>query len=256
MIKATSLKRYKNINHGFFTREGGKSSGKFASLNCGYGSGDRSNKVRANRAIAMDKLNLKYDDLNTAYQIHSNLAVVANERWSVNKRPKADAIVTNKVGLAIGVLTADCAPVLFADSVSGVIGVSHAGWRGALYGVLESCIDAMDSIGANRLNIEAVVGPCIQQKSYEVSNEFRQKFLQENSKNSRFFLRSSNRHSFYFNLSSYISNRLNKTNIKGVSMLPNDTYEEETKFYSYRRTTHKQEVEYGRSLSAIVLQAQ
>ena len=255
MIEASPLKEIMHIKHGFFTREGGKSTGVFGSLNCGYGSGDDPGQVRANRAIAMDQLGLKVDDLNTVLQEHSKNVVIVEDRWALHQRPKADALVTKKVRLAIGVLTADCAPVLFADSVSRVIGVSHAGWRGALGGVLEACVFAMEKIGATRSRIKAVVGPCIQQKSYEVGREFEDLFLSKDCLNAAYFMASGEGNKVYFNLPLYTLSRLKKLAIGNVSALPFDTYEDESRFFSFRRTTHREEKGFGRELSAIVLRS-
>jgi len=253
MIRAELLKSISSIRHGFFTREDGVSSGEFNSLNCGYGSGDAPEKVRKNRAIAISKLGLKKSKLNTVLQEHSNVVAVADKTWTIEARPRADAIVTKEVGLAIGVLTADCAPVLFVDDVSKVIGVCHAGWRGALSGVLEACVLEMETLGANRSSISTVVGPCIHQKSYEVGPEFKNEFVIRDKNNVMFFCSSTREGFFLFDLPGYICGRLDTLSLKKNSYLPFDTYELAHKFFSYRRSTHQGESNYGRGLSAIVL---
>jgi len=253
MITASELNARPEIKHGFFTRQGGVSDGLYHGLNCGYGSGDEAPLVDENRTRAMAMLGVCREDLNTVYQIHSPLAVIAEKPWSLDERPKADAIVTRQAGLAIGILTADCTPVLFADTSKGVIGAAHAGWKGAIGGVLASTVQAMESLGANRAHIIAAVGPCIHQESYEVGPEFRATFLEADGGNERFFIPSETVDHHLFDLPGYVLDALSKLGLKTVQNVSVDTYTDEDRFFSYRRATHREEADYGRGLSAIVL---
>ncbi len=253
MITSETLAGTGSIQHGFFTRRGGVSSGVLSSLNCGFGSNDTPENVAENRNRAMAKINCSADTLNTVYQIHSPDVVVADKAWTRDDRPKADAIITNVKNLAIGILTADCTPVLFADLETGIIGAAHAGWKGALGGVLENCVGAMESIGAKRSQITAVIGPCIHQKSYEVGPEFKSTFLDHAATNVQFFKSSERDQHSLFDLPGFVSSRLKSLNIAEVDDVAIDTYADKDRFYSYRRTTHLNEQDYGRGLSAIVL---
>jgi YfiH family protein len=253
MITASKLDAHVKLKHGFFTRLGGVSSGVYKGLNCGYGSGDDNSNIDQNRAIAMAKLGISSENLNTIYQVHSANVVVAQAAWSLDDRPKADAIVTNRPGLAIGIVTADCTPVLFADPKTGVIGAAHAGWKGALSGVLSKTVDQMEQLGADRNQIVAAVGPCIHQGSYEVGPEFVDKFLTKDAQNSQFFIPSSQNNHHLFDLPGFIFNKLSVLGLSVVQSVSEDTYADETKFYSYRRATHAKEADYGRCLSAIIL---
>jgi len=241
------------IKHGFFTRQGGVSSGVLSSLNCGYGSTDSSENVTENRNRAMAKIACTADHLNTVYQVHSPDVAVADGPWSLDDRPKADAIVTRQKNLAIGILTADCTPVLFADPENGVIGAAHAGWKGALGGVLENCVRVMVEKGADRNRISAAVGPCIHQKSYEVGPEFHQSFVAAMASNEQFFEPSKRDQHFQFDLPGYVRSLLEKLDLQQIDDVGVDTYCDKERFFSYRRTTHQHETEYGRGLSAIIL---
>jgi polyphenol oxidase len=249
MIEAEELKRDRAIRHGFFTRKGGHSSALFASLNCGYGSGDDKPTVAKNRGVVSASLGV--DHLLTAWQWHSADAIAANDPWDVQTPPKADAIVTATPGLAIGILTADCAPVLFADSSAGVIGAAHAGWKGALGGVTDATIEAMEKLGARRERIAAVIGPTISQDSYEVGPDFRERF--EESSASPYFKPSTRKSHYMFDLPGYLSSRLKAQHLASVSNLSFCTYRDEERFFSYRRATHRSEQHYGRQISAIAL---
>ena len=253
MIIASELDTHLKLKHGFFTREGGVSSGVYEGLNCGYGSGDDNTNIDQNRSIAMAKLGINRQNLNTIHQIHSTNVVVAKVSWALDDRPKADAIVTDKPGLAIGIMTADCTPVLFADPEAGVIGAAHAGWRGAFGGVLLGTIEKMEQLGADRSQIIAAVGPCIHQASYEVGPEFTDQFLTKNPQNSRFFIPSSQDNHHLFDLPGFVLSKLSVLGLSVVQSVSEDTYADETKFYSYRRATHTKEADYGRCLSAIIL---
>ncbi len=253
MITASKLQSCPTIRHGFFTRRDGVSSGVFAGLNCGYGSGDEARNIDQNRAIAMAKLGLKRQDLNTIYQVHSPDVVVADGPWLRHERPRADGIVTNRSGLAIGVMSADCTPVLFADHRARIIGAAHAGWKGALHGVLSNTINKMEELGGDRRHITAAVGPCIHQPSYEVGLEFRTTFVNENKDFAGYFLPSETPDHYLFDLPKFVVDRLEALGLGSVESVSVDTYANEDQFYSYRRTTHRKEADYGRGLSAIVI---
>ncbi len=225
-----------NARHGFFGRTDGVSTGIFASLNCGPGSGDDRAAVTENRRRVSEALG---GPLLTLYQIHSAEAVVVTEPWA--QGPQADAMATNVPGLALGILTADCAPVLFADSEAGVIGAAHAGWKGALGGVTDAAIAAMEGLGAKRSRIAAAIGPCISQANYETGPEFRARF------DARYF------DGRQFDLEAYVADRLASAGIATVARLSTCTYAREDEFFSYRRATHRGEKDYGRQISAIVL---
>jgi polyphenol oxidase len=253
MLQATSLATLPRIRHAFFTRSGGVSQGVYASLNGGVGSNDGPEKVAENRARMAAALGVKPDRLLTAYQIHSPDVVVADEPWTREDRPHADAIVTRVPRLAIGVSTADCGPVLFADSEAGVIGAAHAGWRGALTGVIEATVAAMERLGADRGRIAAALGPTIRQPNYEVGPEFVERFLAADSGNSRFFLPSHRHGHSMFDLAGYISERLGRAGVAQFEDLGLCTYAEPERFFSYRRTTQSGEPDYGRHVNAIAL---
>lgn len=253
MITSSKFDKILTLKHAFFTREDGISSGVFSGLNCGYGSGDETANVDKNRDIAMAKLGLGRDQLNTLYQIHSTEVAVADRQWSLQNRPKADGLVANRPGIAIGIMTADCTPVLFADPKAGVIGAAHAGWKGAIGGVLPNTVQKMEDLGADRAHIIAVVGPCIHQASYEVGPEFRAQFIKENLTNDRYFVPSSKAGHALFDLPQFVLDKLANLGLSAVQNASVDTYVNETQFYSYRRATHRAEEDYGRGLSAIVL---
>jgi polyphenol oxidase len=253
VITLGALNDVTGVRHGFFTREGGVSTGLYASLNCGYGSGDAPAAVAENRTRAMRRLGAHADRLVTAYQIHSPTCVVVEEPWAREDAPQADAMVTTVPGLALGILTADCAPVLLADPSSGVIGAAHAGWKGALGGVIDGVVKAMTGFGARPADIVAAVGPCIAQRSYEVGPEFPLPFLDDDPAAADYFAVSPRPGHHRFDLSSYVVHRLHRAGVRTVQRSPNDTATEEERFFSYRRATLRGEKEYGRGLSAIVL---
>ncbi len=239
------------LRHAFFTRVGGLSEGRYASLNCGLGSADAPERIAANRTRAMAQLGLPAAALMTARQVHSPRAVIVAEDWGA-ERPEADGLATRTRGLSLGILTADCAPVLFADVEAGVIGAAHAGWRGALAGIAQSAIAAMETLGARRERIVAVLGPTISQEKYEVGAEVRGAFLGQDSDNARFFLPSATTGRFMFDLPRYIVAQLSEEGV-AASALHLCTYADAARFFSYRRTTHRGEADYGRLLSAIML---
>jgi YfiH family protein len=241
------------IRHGFFTRDGGVSGGIFASLNCGFGSGDDESNVAENRRRVAQALGQPPDRLVTSYQFHSAEAVAVERPWRRDDRPRADAMATRTPGIALGILTADCAPVLFADPDAGVIGAAHAGWRGALGGVLEATVRAMVTLGAARERIAAGIGPCIGGASYEVGAEFPAPFLAEDPGNAAFFVAAPRAGHFLFDLAGYAARRLERLGIARIARTGGDTAAEPDRFFSYRRACLRKETDYGRALSAICL---
>ncbi|MCX7558875.1 peptidoglycan editing factor PgeF [Sulfitobacter sp. F26204] len=238
------------IRHGFFTRRGGASSGVFAGLNCGHGSSDQTDIVRINRDRVAQAMGVNQDHLVGVHQIHS--ATVINVTEPLTEKPQADALVTNKPGFALSVLSADCQPVLFADPTAGVIGAAHAGWRGALDGVLDATVEAMEQLGATRDNISAVIGPCISQAAYEVGPEFFEDFIAMERGFDRFFIQG-NGDRMLFDLPGFGLARLRAAGVGNAEWTRHCTYADPDRFYSYRRTTHAKEADYGRLISAITL---
>jgi polyphenol oxidase len=251
-IEATSL-ALTGIRHAFFTRAGGVSSGLYATLNGGVGSQDDAGKVVENRARMAAALAVEPQRLLTAYQTHSPKVVVAEAPWTTENRPQADAIVTRMRALAIGVTTADCGPVLFADPHAGVIGAAHAGWRGALTGVIETTVAAMERLGAAPGQIRAAIGPMIRQSNYEVGPDLVARFRAEDAAASRFFAPARRDGHAMFDLAGYIAVRLKRAGITAVEDVALCTYADPEQFFSYRRTTHRAEADYGRHVNAIAL---
>lgn len=251
-IEAASL-TLTGIRHAFFTRAGGVSSGLYASLNGGVGSQDEAGRVIENRARMAAALGVEPGRLLTAYQSHSPRVVVAEAPWTSEARPQADAIVTRMRALAIGVTTADCGPVLLADPRTGVIGAAHAGWRGALTGILEATIAAMERLGASRRQIRAAIGPMIRQANYEVGPDLVARFRAEDPASSRFFAPASRDAHAMFDLAGYVAARLQRAGVTEVEDLGVCTYGDPERFFSYRRTTHRAEADYGRHVNAIAL---
>lgn len=237
------------VTHGFLGRRGGVSEGIFASLNVGLGSSDDPAAVSENRARAVAAV-APGAELTTLYQIHSAQVVTVNA--PLTERPQADALVTRAPGLLLGILTADCAPVLFADVQAGVVGAAHAGWKGALGGVTDATIGAMEKLGAHRSHIVAAIGPCIARKSYEVSDAFVETFAKADPANERFFSGGRAGHG-YFDLEGYVAHRLQAAGIERVDALGLDTLSDPQRFFSYRRTTLAGETDYGRQISLIGL---
>ncbi len=254
MLTIGTFNALSRVRHAFFTRRGGISAGIYASLNCGPGSQDARDCVLENRRRALAALDLPEDRLATVRQIHSAEAVAVTEPWPIGGAPRADALVTARAGLALGVLTADCAPVLLADTGAGVVGAAHAGWRGALSGVLEAVVDAMEGLGARRRHVVAGIGPCIGKGAYEVGPEFPQPFLEQDQANGDFFVAASRPGHFLFDLRGYAARRLAGFGLADVQTLPCDTYGEKARFFSHRRARHRGEDDYGRMLSAIYLE--
>lgn len=252
MIESEYLK-LNGIAHGFFTRGGGHSTGIFASLNCGHGSGDDSDLVKMNRNVVARALGVADGHVVTAHQVHSADVVEVTEVWPLGGRPKVDGLVTRSKGIALGVLTADCGPVLFADAEAQIIGCCHAGWKGAVTGVTDTTVAAMQKLGARRDNIIAVLGPTISQLAYEVGPDFPKPFLEQSAAHATFFKPSTKADHFMFDLPDYLRLRLKLLGLKAVYDLALCTYSDESRFYSYRRATHRGETDYGRLISAIAL---
>jgi polyphenol oxidase len=252
IIEAKTLS-LKNIRHGFFTRQGGVSRGLYASLNGGIGSRDSTADVAENRARMAAALGVEPQSLLTNYQIHSPQAVVVEAAWTSDERPRADGIVTRTPGLAIGVTTADCGPILFAEPQARVIGAAHAGWRGALSGVAEATIAAMEQLGATRSQIRAALGPMIRQRNYEVGSDLIDRFAVEDPASAPFFVPASRPGHALFDLGGYIAARLRRAGISRIEDLGLCTYADPALFYSYRRATHRAENDYGRHVNAIAL---
>jgi len=253
MLQALLLSELAGVRHGFFTRSGGVSHGVYATLNGGTGSNDAPDNVAENRARMAMALGVTPDRFLTAYQIHSPDVVVVEVPWTHDRRPRADAIVTRLPQLAIGVSTADCGPLLFADAEAHVIGAAHAGWRGALAGVIEAAIAAMEKLGAERSRIATALGPTIRQPNYEVGSEFVERFLAADADNKRFFKPSTSSGHAMFDLGGYIAERLQRAGITNFEDLGLCTYAEPERFFSYRRTTKLGEPDYGRHINAIAL---
>lgn len=253
MFQAESLAAIDGVAHGFFTRLGGVSEGIYASLNCGPGSRDDEAKVAENRARVANILGAAPDKLLTVYQKHTNNAVVAKKPWAKTKVPEADAIVTNVPGLAIGILTADCAPVLLCDGEAHVIGAAHAGWRGALSGIVEATIDAMKELGAKPERMSVVIGPAISQGAYEVGQDYRDRFMAEEPDSEAFFTVDEGSGEPHFDLPGYVAERLARAGVAEIVDMGLCTYYDETRLFSYRRSQHHGEEDYGRQISAILL---
>ncbi|MFL5238453.1 MAG: peptidoglycan editing factor PgeF [Rhizomicrobium sp.] len=242
------------IAHGFFGRTGGVSEGIFSSLNCGPGSGDDRQRVIENRHRALVLLaGTTPADLVTLYQVHGAQTATVTTPWGIGEGPRADGMATDLPGLALGILTADCAPVLLADPQAKVIGAAHAGWQGALAGILEATIGRMEVLGAERTKIVAAIGPGIGQTNYEVGPEFLARFLAQDERNASWFEPSERPKHHRFDLSGYVANRLAVAGIARVETVSACTYRQEDEFFSFRRATHRGEKDYGRQLSAILL---
>lgn len=251
-LTAINLNSVPSIRHGFFTRQGGVSEGIFSSLDCGLSERDPEQAAENRRRVA-ETLGAQPDRLLSCHQVHSPDVLTAGEPWPLEKRPKADAMVTKEKGIALGILTADCGPLLFADQKAGVIGAAHAGWRGALTGVIENTVEAMEKLGAARKHIVAAIGPCIWQNSYEVGPEFPAPFLKENPAHADLFAPSTRAGHFMFDLPAYIVTKLRGMGLGQVDDIAHDTCADERAYFSYRRSVLRGEPGYGRNISAIAL---
>ena len=248
MMSAPVLESLSGVKHGFFTRQGGVSDGLYESLNCGFATGDARDKVQANRDRAAARLGFASDRLAAVRQVHSARVVVIGDDWVQGPLEQADALATRRRGVALGVLGADCAPILLADAEAGVIGAAHAGWRGALDGVADSVLDAMIGLGAEASRIAAAIGPCIAQASYQVGPEFPAPFLAQDPANAAFFADSR------FDLPGYLKARLERRGLAVVAPSPADTFARPDLFFSHRRATHESGGVAGRQISAIALE--
>ncbi len=252
MIKASELGRLDGIGHGFFTRQGGVSAGIYASLNCGLGSNDDPAHVTENRRRVAAGLGVDAGNLASVYQVHGVAVAEVETPWAPGNGPRADAMVTRRRGVALGILTADCTPVLFADLEAGVIGAAHAGWKGAKAGVVDQAVAAMVRLGAKQANIVAAVGPTIGSASYEVGEAFRDSFVGDIPEAAAFFTTPSGGKP-HFDLPGFVVSRLTRLGLAAVDRIDADTCAEPDRFFSYRRTCHAGEPDYGRQLSAIAL---
>ena len=254
VLAADNLAKCDAIAHGFFGRRGGVSEGIYASLNCGPGSRDARESVMENRRRVLFHLaNGKPAKMATLYQVHSPHCVYVQEPWEIGDAPQADAMVTDIPGIALGILTADCAPVLLVDNSARVIGAAHAGWKGAYGGVIESVVEAMEKLGANRRSIRAAIGPAISQTHYEVGPEFRARFVEADQQYGRYFVPSPRPSHWQFDLEGFVAKRLRDSGVGDVARLSACTYAREDDFFSFRRATHRNEEDYGRDISAIML---
>lgn len=253
MLQASLLSMLPGIRHGFFTRDGGVSDGLYGSLNGGLGSGDAPARVAENRARMAGALGVTPERLVTAYQTHSPDVVVATQPWTRAQAPRADAVVTRVRGLAVGVTTADCGPLLLGDREAGVVGAAHAGWKGALAGVVEATVAAMEQLGAARMRMVVALGPMIRQPNYEVGADVVTRFAAADPANARFFAPSARAGHAMFDLAGYIVARLQDAGVGRIEDLGHCTYADPARFYSYRRSTHRDEADYGRHLNAIVV---
>lgn len=252
-VTADGLAGLDGCNHGFFTRRGGVSEGLYTSLNVGLGSHDDAGRVLENRGRALAHLrDGEPATLLTAYQVHSAEVVTVTQPWTPADAPRADAMVTDRPGIALGVLTADCVPVLLADGPARVIGVAHAGWQGALSGVVEAVVAAMVALGAETGRIRAAVGPCIAQASYEVGDDLYRRFVDVAPDAASYFAAGARAGKYQFDLAGLVADRLRVQALDSVDVVAHDTYAREDLFFSYRRTTHRREPDYGRQLSAIM----
>ncbi len=240
-----------NQPHGFFTRNGGVSEGIYSSLNCGFGSGDDRVLVAENRKLAMARLGFKGLKLITCSQVHGSEVLTISRKGVLGNQEQSDALVSDQAGVAIGVLTADCAPVLMADKNSGVVGAVHAGWKGALGGVLEAAVASMRLLGSHMPDIKVAIGPCISQTSYEVGPEFRDRFKSDGCYTDLFFRPSPNKNHYMFDLEGYVAQRLEVLGVGHIERCSIDTYEDVDNFFSFRRSRHLGESGYGCSLSVI-----
>ena len=254
VIEDPTLKKLNGIKHGFFTRAGGVSADIYSSLNCAFPSNDNPDSVRENRRRAIAHLGYPLESLVTVRNIHSNKVVIIEKSWNESEKPEADGMVTKISNIVLGSDSADCPIILFADDIAGVIGLAHAGWRGAKAGIIEDTVEKMILLGAKHQQISAAISPCIAQNSYEVSQEFQQQFLEDNLSNHNYFISSNKENHFLFDLPGYVKSRLLKLNLKFASSeVAFDTYSDEKRFFSCRRATHRNEPWFGGHFSCISL---
>ena len=251
MIKSKKLTKIKNLKHGFFNSIGGKSKNIYKSLNCGPGSKDLSSKVKKNLQIVKKKINKSAKDVFLLHQVHSNKFIYIDDKYKLKIKPKADAIITNQKNLPIAVLTADCAPILICDNKKNMIAAIHTGWKGAYKGIIKNVIKFMIKKGCKLENITAVVGPCIAVENYEIKRDFIKKFLKKDIKNKIFFKKIRNKN--YFNLNKYIYSQLKNLKVKNIDVINKDTFNAKNNFFSARRSISRNENDYGRNISIIMI---
>ena len=251
MIKSKKLTKIKNLKHGFFNSIGGKSKNIYKSLNCGPVSKDLSSKVKKNLQIVKKKINKSAKDIVLLHQVHSNKFIYIDDKYKLKIKPKADAIITNQKNLPIAVLTADCAPILICDNKKNMIAAMHTGWKGAYKGIIKNVIKFMIKKGCKLENITAVVGPCIAVQNYEIKQDFIKKFLKKDIKNKIFFKKIKNKN--YFNLNKYIYSQLKNLKVKNIDVINKDTFNAKNNFFSARRSISRNENDYGRNISIIMI---
>ena len=252
MIKSKKLKKLKGISHGFFNKEGGKSKGIYQSLNCGLGSNDKKKHIKQNLEIVKNKISKKSKKIFLLHQMHSNKFIFVNKYFRVNKkRLKADAVITDQKKLPIGILTADCAPILIYDNISKIVAAIHAGWKGAYKDIISKVIKFMLKKGCKPKNMHAVIGPCITKKNYNVREDFLRKFLKKTKKNIIFF--KTRKKTIYFDLPKYIKSQLKSNKISNIEHINIDTFEAKNKFFSARRSLRLNHADYGRNISIIMI---
>jgi len=251
LIKSKKLTKIKNLKHGFFNSIGGKSKNIYKSLNCGPGSKDLSSNVKKNLQIVKKKINKSAKDIFLLHQVHSNKFIYIDDKYKLKIKPKADAIITNQKNLPIAVLTADCAPILICDNKKNMIAAIHAGWKGAHNGIIKKVIKFMIKKGCKLDNITAVVGPCIAVENYEIKQDFIKKFLKKDIKNKIFFKKIRNKN--YFNLNKYIYSQLKNLKVKNIDVINKDTFNAKNNFFSARRSISRNENDYGRNISIIMI---
>jgi YfiH family protein len=251
LIKSKKLTKIKNLKHGFFNSIGGKSKNIYKSLNCGPGSKDLSSKVKKNLQIVKKKINKSAKDIFLLHQVHSNKFIYIDDKYKLKIKPKADAIITDQKNLPIAVLTADCAPILICDNKKNMIAAIHAGWKGAHKGIIKKVIKFMIKKGCKLENITAVVGPCIAVENYEIKQDFIKKILKKDIKNKIFFKKIRNKN--YFNLNKYIYSQLKNLKVKNIDVINKDTFNAKNNFFSARRSISRNENDYGRNISIIMI---
>ncbi|MDC1010936.1 peptidoglycan editing factor PgeF [Candidatus Pelagibacter sp.] len=251
MIKSKKLKKIKNLNHGFFNRNGGKSKNIYKSLNCGSGSKDLLSNVKKNLQIVKKKIDRSAKNIFLLQQVHSNKFIFIDDKYRLKTKPKADAIITNQKNLPIAVLTADCVPILICDDKKNIIAAIHAGWKGAYKDIIKKVIKFMIKKNCMLKNITAAIGPCIAVKNYEVKQDFKKKFLKKSKKNEIFFKKIKEK--YYFNLNKYIYSQLKNLGVMNIDIINKDTFNKKNNFFSARRSISRKENDYGRNISIIMI---